>query len=48
MYSVTDEGLIGTRGDNQAHIISSDYKMDSISPKEAWKKLTSLMKAGGG
>ena len=48
MYSVTDEGLIGTRGDNQAHIISSDSKMDSISPEEAWEKLTSLMKAGGG
>ena len=48
MYSVTDERLIGTRGDNQTHIISSDSKMDSISPKEAWEKLNSLMKAGGG
>jgi len=48
MYSVTDERLIGTRGDNQAHIISSDSKMDSISPEEAWGKLTSLMKVGGG
>ena len=48
MYSVTNERLIGTRGDNQTHIISSDSKMDSISPKEAWGKLASLMKAGGG
>ena len=40
--------LIQVSFDNQAHIISSDSKMDSISPEEAWGKLTSLMKAGGG
>ena len=48
MYSVTDEGLIGTRGDNQAHIISSDSKMDSITSLRAWEELKLMIEAGGG
>ena len=47
MYSVTDEKLIGTRGNNQTHIISSDSKMDSISPQRAWEELKRLMKSSG-
>ena len=49
MYSVTDEGLIGTRGKNQEHIISSDARMESIKPDEVLKKLNFLkQKSGGG
>jgi len=48
LYSVTDEKLIGTRGNNQAHIISSDSKMDSISSQRAWEELKLLIEAGGG
>ena len=48
LYSVTDEKLIGTRGNNQAHIISSDSKMDSISSQKAWEELKLLIEAGGG
>ena len=48
LYSVTDEKLIGTRGNNQAHIISSDSKMDSITSQRAWEELKLLIEAGGG
>ena len=49
MYSVTDESLIGTRGKNQEHIISSDARMESITPDEVLKKLYSVkQKSGGG
>jgi len=48
LYSVTDEKLIGTRGTNQTHIISSDSKIDSITSQRAWEELKLLMKAGGG
>lgn len=48
MYSVTKTGLIGTKGKNQKHIISSDSKMESIHPQLVWKELELLMKTGGG
>ena len=48
MYSVTKTGLIGTKGKNQKHIISSDSKMESIHPQLIWKELELLMKTGGG
>ena len=48
MYSVTDEKLIGTRGNNQTHIISSDSKMDSITSQRAWEELKILLGTGGG
>ena len=49
MYSITDESLIGTRGKNQEHIISSDARMESITPEEVLKKLNSVkQKSGGG
>ena len=48
LYSVTDEKLIGTRGNNQTHIISSDSKMDSIASQRAWEELKLLIEAGGG
>jgi len=48
LYSVTDEKLIGTRGNNQTHIISSDSKMDSITSQRAWEELKLLIEAGGG
>ena len=48
MYSVTDEKLIGTRGNNQTHIISSDSKMDSITSQRAWEELKILIGTGGG
>tara|TARA_B100000686_G_scaffold41146_1_gene42626 strand:+ start:18004 stop:18978 length:975 start_codon:yes stop_codon:yes gene_type:complete len=48
LYSVTDEKLIGTRGNNQTHIISSDLTMDSITSKRAWEELKLLIEGGGG
>ena len=48
LYSVTDEKLVGTRGTNQTHIISSDSKIDSITSQRAWEELRLLMQAGGG
>ena len=48
LYSVTDEKLIGTQGNNQTHIISSDSKMDSITSQRAWQELKLLIEAGGG
>jgi len=48
LYSVTDEKLIGTRGNNQTHIISSDSKMNSITSQRAWEELKPLIEAGGG
>ena len=48
LYSVTDEKLIGTRGNNQTHIISSDSKMDSITSQRAWEELKLVIEAGGG
>ena len=43
LYSVTDEKLIGTRGNNQTHIISSDSKMESITSQRAWEELKLLI-----
>ena len=48
LYSVTDEKLIGTRGNNQTHIISSDSKMESITAQRVWDELKLLKKSGGG
>jgi len=48
LYSVTDEKLIGTRGNNQTHIISSDSRMDSITSQKAWQELELLIGRGGG
>ena len=48
LYSVTDEKLIGTRGNNQTHIISSNSKMDSITSLRAWEELKLLIEVGGG
>ena len=48
LYSVTDEKLIGTRGNNQSHIISDDSKMNSISPQRVWDELRLLLENGGG
>ena len=43
LYSVTDEKLIGTRGNNQTHIISYDSKIDSITSQRAWEELKLLI-----
>ena len=48
LYSITDEKLIGTRGDNQTHIISSNSKMDNITARNAWDELKLLLRNGGG
>ena len=48
MYSVTDKNLIGTVGQNQSHIVSTDSKMESISPKKVWEEFKLLMSSGGG
>ncbi|MFL2705915.1 MAG: lipopolysaccharide heptosyltransferase I [Gammaproteobacteria bacterium] len=48
LYSVTDKELIGTRGNNQTHIISPNSKMDSITPQKAWDELHLLIESGGG
>jgi len=48
LYSVTDEKLIGTLGNNQTHIISSDSRMDSITSQKAWQELKLLIERGGG
>ena len=48
LYSVTDEKLIGTRGNNQTHIISSNSKMDSITAQRVWDELKLLKESGGG
>ena len=48
LYSVTDEKLIGTRGKNQIHIISSNSKMNSITSQRTWEELKPLIEAGGG
>jgi len=48
LYSVTNEKLIGTRGKNQTHIISSDSKMNSITSKRAWEELKLLIESSGG
>ena len=48
LYSVTDEKLIGTRGNNQTHIISCDSRMDSITSQKAWQELELLIGRGGG
>ena len=48
LYAVTDEKLIGTRGHNQTHIISSDSRMDSITSQKAWEELKLLIEHGGG
>ncbi len=48
LYSVTNEKLIGTRGNNQTHIISSDSKMNSITSQKAWEELKLLIETGGG
>ena len=48
LYSVTDEKLIGTRGNNQTHIISSDSEIDSITSQRAWEELKLLIGTGGG
>ena len=48
MYSVTDKNLIGTTGENQKHIVSSDSRMESIPPRKVWEELKLLMSSGGG
>ena len=48
LYSVTDNKLIGTRGNNQTHITSPNSKMDGITPQKAWEELSVLIEDGGG
>ncbi len=48
LYSVTDKKLIGTRGNNQTHIVSPNSKMESITPQKAWDELHLLIESGGG
>jgi len=48
LYSVTDEKLIGTRGNNQSHIISADSQINNITPQRVWDELRLLIEIGGG
>jgi len=48
LYSVTDEKLIGTRGNNQSHIISADSQINNITPQKVWDELRLLIEIGGG
>ena len=48
LYSVTDEKLIGTRGNNQSHIIAADSQINNITPQRVWDELRLLIEIGGG
>ena len=48
LYSVTDEKLIGTQGNNQSHIISTDSQINNITPQRVWDELRLLIEIGGG